>query len=52
MERFGYPSLKAVYEESTDILRLLEAESYGTRRDEEEAMAEKQQQMEMQQRST
>lgn len=52
MERFGYRSLKDVYREGTEILRLLEAESYGNRRDEEEAIAERQQLAEMQQRST
>lgn len=38
MERFNYPNLAAVKEESAEILYLLECESYGRRRDEQEEM--------------
>lgn len=40
MERFNYPNLAAVYEEDVAILRLLECESYGIRRDEQEKLDE------------
>lgn len=40
MERFNYPNLAAVYEEDAEILQLLEAESYGYKRDEKEKMDE------------
>lgn len=40
MERFNYPNLAAVYEEDSEILQLLEAESYGYKRDEKEKMDE------------
>jgi hypothetical protein len=40
LERFNYPSLAALYEESAEILLLLEAESYGYKRDEKEKLAE------------
>ena len=40
MERFNYPSLKAARKESTELLQLIEAESYGYKRDEEERLAE------------
>lgn len=38
MERFGYPSLAAVKAESTELLYLLECESYGFKRDEKEQL--------------
>lgn len=41
MERFNYPNLAAVKEEDVEILYLLECESYGRRRDDEEELAEK-----------
>lgn len=40
MERFGYPSLSALYEESSEILLLMEAESYGYKRDQKEELEE------------
>lgn len=40
MERFNYPSLKALRKESSEILLLLEAESYGHKADEREEIAE------------
>lgn len=33
MERFSYPSLAALMAESTELLELLEAESYGHKQD-------------------
>lgn len=41
MERFNYPNLAAVRAESVELLYLLECESYGRRRDEEEEMEER-----------
>lgn len=38
MERFNYPNLAAVYEEDSEILKLLELESYGDRADEKEEL--------------
>lgn len=38
MERFNYPNLAAVYEEDASILQLLEAESYGVKADQREAL--------------
>lgn len=38
LERFNYPSLAALRSESTEILELLHAESYGYKRDEKERM--------------
>lgn len=40
MERFNYPNLAAVYEEESEIMYLLECESYGYKRDERERMDE------------
>lgn len=40
MERFNYPNMAAAYDEDSRILQLLEAESYGDRRDEEERIEE------------
>ncbi len=40
MERFNYPNLAAVREEDAEILYLLECESYGEKRDEQEEMEE------------
>ena len=40
MERFNYQRLADVYEEDAEILQLLEAESYGSKRDEKEKMDE------------
>jgi hypothetical protein len=40
MERFNYPSLKAVRKESAELFQLLEIESYGYKRDEKEKMQE------------
>lgn len=38
MERFNYPNIAAVLEESTDILWLLDCESYGDKRDQNEEL--------------
>lgn len=38
MERFSYPSLAAARAESAEILQLLEYESYGYKRDEQEKL--------------
>lgn len=40
MERFNYPNLAAVYAEDMEILRLLELESFGKKRDEQEELEE------------
>jgi len=40
MERFNYSNLAAVYEEDAEIYYLLECESYGYKRDENERMDE------------
>jgi hypothetical protein len=40
MERFNYPNLAAVDAENVEILYLLECESYGRRRDEQEELDE------------
>lgn len=40
MERFNYPSLKALRKESAELFQLLEIESYGYKRDEKEKIAE------------
>ena len=40
MERFNYPNLAAVRDEDADILWLLECESYGYKRDEQEKLDE------------
>lgn len=40
MERFNYPNLAAVLAEDAEILQLLEAESYGRKRDDEEKLSE------------
>lgn len=42
MERFNYPNLAAVRDEDAEILYLLECESYGNRRDEQEELDERQ----------
>ena len=38
MERFNYKNLKAVYREDVSILALLEAESYGYKKDQQEEL--------------
>ena len=40
MERFNYPTLADVLDEDAEILQMLEAESYGYKRDEKERMEE------------
>lgn len=40
MERFNYPNLAAVRKESTELIYLLECESYGRKRDEQEELDE------------
>lgn len=40
MERFNYPNLAAVQAESTELLYLLECESFGRKQDEQEEMEE------------
>lgn len=47
MERFNYPSLAALYAESPELLMLLEAESYGNYRDQQEKIEELEQEAEM-----
>ena len=47
MERFSYPSLEALRAESSELLVLLEAESYGIRRDEQEELDEMKHEAEM-----
>jgi hypothetical protein len=42
MERFNYPNLEAAKAESAELLYLLECESYGRRRDDEEEMEQHQ----------
>lgn len=36
MERFNYPNLAAVYAEDAHLMYLLECESYGYKRDQQE----------------
>lgn len=48
MERFNYPSLSALLSESTLLLRLLEAESYGRKKDEAEEYGDELAKMESQ----
>lgn len=50
MERFNYPSLAAARAESTEILYLLECESWGFKKDEEEKLAMEQAKMDAQRR--
>lgn len=52
MERLNYPSLKALYEESGELMKLLEYESWGTGKDREEEMIEQENQLEAQQRGS
>lgn len=40
MERFNYPNLAAVMAESTEVVYLMECESYGRKRDEQEELDE------------
>jgi hypothetical protein len=40
MERFNYPNLAAVLAEGAEIIYLLECESYGRKRDEQEEIEE------------
>jgi hypothetical protein len=42
MERFNYPNLSAVRAESVEIIYLLECESYGRSRDQQEELEEQQ----------
>lgn len=48
MERFNYPNLAAVEAEDLRILQLLEAESYGRKRDDQEELDEREAEIEMQ----
>lgn len=48
MERFNYPSLKALRKESSEMLLLLEAEGFGDKADEKEELEEMKRQQEMQ----
>lgn len=48
MERFNYPNLAAVKAESAEMYYLLECESYGRIRDEEEKLAEHEAEIEAQ----
>ncbi len=38
MERFNYPNIQAVMDEDMELMHLLECESYGEKRDEQERM--------------
>ncbi len=46
MERFNYPCLAAAYDEDAYIQYLLECESYGYKRDQEEELEEQRQEAE------
>jgi hypothetical protein len=46
MERFNYPNLAAVEAEDGRILRLLEAESWGVKMDEQEELEEQKREIE------
>jgi hypothetical protein len=48
MERFNYPNLAAVMEEDSEILYLLECESFGYKRDEQEKLDEREAEFEEQ----
>lgn len=50
MERFNYPSLAAARAESAEILQLLEYESWGHKRDEQERLEEEQEKLDAQRR--
>lgn len=47
MERFNYPDLASAENEDLRILYLLECESWGKRRDEEEELEESKQEAEL-----
>lgn len=47
MDRFNYPDLASVEAEDVRIIQLLEAESYGLRRDQEEEIEEQKQNAEL-----
>lgn len=49
MERFNYPNLAAVKAEEAELLYLLECESYGRRRDEQEELDKQRDELEQQQ---
>jgi hypothetical protein len=46
MERFNYPNIAAVEAEDGRILAMLEAESWGRLKDEQEEQAEREEEME------
>lgn len=48
MERFNYPNIAAVYAEDAVILTMLEAESWGRRKDDEEELEEQKREIEEQ----
>lgn len=48
MERFSYPSIAAVLAESAELLQLLEAESYGYKKDQEERLLAQQADLDLQ----
>lgn len=48
MERFNYPNLAAVRAESAELIQLLEYESWGFKKDEEEKLANEQARLESQ----
>lgn len=50
MERFGYGSLAKMRRESAEILYLLECESYGDKRDQEEEIERMKEEAEAQSR--
>lgn len=49
MERFSYPNIAAVERESTRLMQMMEAESYGVIRDREEELEEQRRELENQQ---
>ena len=48
MERFNYPNIAAVLAEDASILVMLEAESWGKRRDDDEELEEQKREIEEQ----
>lgn len=46
MERFNYPTIKAVRRETSELMLMLVAESYGSKRDEQEELDEQRQEVE------
>lgn len=40
MERFNYPNIQAVLDEDIELIRLLECEQFGYKRDQQEELEE------------